>query len=474
MLDSKERMDSASELIVAIRNIFNELSAGVIIMDESVNVQSCNEVALRIMKNDLSAIKTEKVKSVFRNRLKGSSGYVHKERMTFHGNEFLCCFARLNMLGNMLNVLILCDYSGSCFNGSDLQDQIASQIPLRPKRSGWSGRTRTSNRGKYTFDDIIGESRVMRDLKKRAFRVAQGDSTVLITGESGTGKELFAQAIHDASLRNRAPFIRVNCGSIPETLLESELFGYEPGSFTGAEKSGRKGKFEIAHNGTIFLDEAGDMSLGMQAKILRVIQDCEFERIGGTITYEIDVRFIAATNKNLWELVQIGAFREDLYYRMDVVNLHIPPLRERREDIPLLVEIFIPRVQERVRTQTSKISDEVMEVFSLYDWPGNVRELKNTLESMMNVESGYVLGPDALPSKLYKNPEDLLRVPEMPRNEGLPAGGDLQAIEKSLIEQALKLKKGNKRQAARHLNMPRSTFYNKLKKYGIQFEGSLS
>ncbi|MCF8062648.1 MAG: sigma 54-interacting transcriptional regulator [Deltaproteobacteria bacterium] len=440
---------------------------GIIVLDEAMNIQSCNESALKIVKNDLSEIDWNKIKYIFKNKVNISSDHVYKETMAFYDIEVLCCFTCLRVVERISYILILCDYSDGLSSGRYLADQAAPSPPLEKKRAL---RSKIIRPGKYSFDDIIGESRVLTDLKKRAFRIAQGDSTVVITGESGTGKELFAQSIHDAGLRKHAPFVRVNCGSIPETLLESELFGYEPGSFTGAEKKGKKGKFEIAHNGTIFLDEAGDMSLGMQAKILRVIQDCEFERIGGSITYEIDVRFIAATNKNLWELVQEGAFREDLYYRMDVVNLHIPPLRERREDIPLLVESFVPEIRRRVKTQTEKISDEVLAVFCDYDWPGNVRELKNTLESMMNMESGCVLGVGSLPPKLLENKPGLPLQTEAPGGLDLHMGEDLQALEKRMIERALYLKKGNKRQAARHLNMPRSTFYNKLKKYNIQLE----
>lgn len=325
---------------------------------------------------------------------------------------------------------------------------------------------------KFSFNDIIGHSEVMVYTKKKALCVAKGDSTILITGESGTGKELFAQAIHMASPRRKGPFIRVNCAGIPENLLESELFGYEPGSFTGAQKGGKPGKFELAHNGTIFLDEAGDMSMGMQAKLLRVLQESEIERVGGTTSYEVDVRIIAATNKDLWEMVQQGKFREDLYYRLDVVNIHIPPLRERVEDIPHLVEHFIPGINKRANSRVRGVTEEVLDYFLAYDWPGNVRELKNVLEGAINLNTGELVGPESLPTRIKRKMRTAnicqLKPIKGAAAEQTPGFNELEAVEKAMIEQALTIKNGNKRQAAIYLNMPRSTFYNKLRKYKIK------
>ena len=365
------------------------------------------------------------------------------------------------------------DAAGAVFTGS--VDDMCEVSPFEWSVNVLRDRKRPQkiSHCKFSFADIIGKSRIMANLKKKALRIAQGDSTVLITGESGTGKELFAQAIHSASLRRNAPFIRVNCGSIPETLLESELFGYEPGSFTGADRKGRKGKFEIAHNGTLFLDEAGDMSLGMQAKILRVIQDGEFERIGGAVSYEVDLRFIAATNKDLWNLVATGKFREDLYYRLDVVNIHMPPLSERPEDIPVLIEHLIPIINQRVKSGVSAVSDEALRCLKEYSWPGNVRELGNVLEGVMNLNPGKVIEVNALPSRIRRKAGGSYRTRRvMTRGGQLPPFGSREAVDKAMIEQALFLKRGNKRQAALYLNMPRSTFYNKLKKYKINTESA--
>lgn len=320
---------------------------------------------------------------------------------------------------------------------------------------------------KFSIDDIIGQSKTIAYAKKKALRVAEGDSTILITGESGTGKELFAHAIHMASLRRGGPFVRVNCAGIPESLLESELFGYEPGSFTGAGKEGKPGKFELAHNGTIFLDEAGDMSMGMQAKLLRVIQENEIERVGGSSIYEVDVRIICATNRDLWDMVNKGQFREDLYYRLDVVNIHVPPLRERIGDIPFLVEHFIPIINKRTHSNVRVVSQEVMDYFLSYDWPGNVRELKNVLEGAMNLNIGKSIAMEALPSKVRKKMTGQTLSKPVGTVERILEFKDRKAVEKAMIEQALSIKNGNKRQAAIYLNMCRSTFYNKLKAYKI-------
>jgi len=353
----------------------------------------------------------------------------------------------------------------------------AREFLNRVKKSDWNRNSGLHPKRlatcKFCFNDIVGQSKAIRYSKKRALRVAEGDSTILVTGESGTGKELFAQAIHMASLRKNGPFVRVNCAGIPETLLESELFGYESGAFTGAGKNGKPGKFEIAHNGTIFLDEAGDMSMGMQAKLLRVIQENEFERIGGTSTYEVDVRIIAATNRDLWAMVNKGHFREDLYYRLDVVNIKIPPLRERIEDIPLLIEHFIPFINRRINSPVMHVGQDVLNLFLEYDWPGNVRELHNVLEGAMNLNTGSILGMQSLPSKIRK------RMGSSSFSKAVTLSGepasflDRKSLEKEMIEQALIFKNGNKRQAAIYLNMCRATFYNKLKQYNIETQSAL-
>jgi transcriptional regulator with PAS, ATPase and Fis domain len=366
---------------------------------------------------------------------------------------------RDSMLTGALCRSIFTDMSeAKSFSTSIQQKKQAGQKKPIPKQTSGC---------KFTFDDIIGNSKIITYVKKMSRRVAEGDSTILVTGESGTGKELFSQAIHMASLRANGPFVCVNCAGIPENLLESELFGYEAGAFTGAKKGGKPGKFELAHNGTIFLDEIGDMPMGMQGKILRVIQENEVEHVGGTVSYEVDVRIIAATNRDLWEMVNRGQFREDLYYRLDVVNIHIPPLRERVEDIPILIEHLIPRINQRVNSSIRGANREVLDYFQRYDWPGNIRELINVLESAMNLNTGKLVEIQSIPSKIKKKMGDASRREHAFGVEETSALPGRKYLDKEMIEQALIIKNGNKRQAAVYLNICRSTLYNKLKKYNI-------
>lgn len=317
---------------------------------------------------------------------------------------------------------------------------------------------------KFGLERIIGEAPSIKQLKQTVRRVAQSCSTVLIRGESGTGKELFAHALHLESQRNGAPFIKVNCAAIPENLLESELFGYVEGAFTGAKKGGQIGKFELAHKGTIFLDEIGDMSPSMQAKLLRVLQDKTIERLGEGIPRQVDVRVVAATNRNLEELMAKNQFREDLYYRLTVVVLNIPPLRERKEDIPLLAEHFIREFNRQFGQNVEGLSPEVLDLFRRYDWPGNVRELQNVIERAFNVMDGRVIQLKHLPLYLLEKGNKARVRTSLAR--GLPYA--IAQLEKEAITEALKLTKGNRNQAASLLNISRASLFNKIKQYGIK------
>lgn len=338
-------------------------------------------------------------------------------------------------------------------------------------------------RAKFSFDDIIEQSVVMRNTKNLADRAADSDATVLLLGESGTGKELFAHAIHSASARKDGPFIRVNCAGIPESLLESELFGYEEGAFTGARKGGKPGKFELANGGTFFLDEVGDMSLAMQAKLLRVLQEGEIEKVGGTKTIKIDVRVIAATNQDLKARVRQGEFREDLYYRLEVILIAIPPLRRRNGDIELLVRHYLSILNMRTGKEIAELSPEVWQLFKNYDWPGNVRELFNVLEGAVCLANGNKLKPADLPPHFFERVGAKVKLPgEVITGEKitgpLPGKGPAYAVEAVLdangnteeiarIKKALELTRGNKKRAAGILGISRSTFYEKLKKYDL-------
>ncbi|NPV91182.1 MAG: sigma-54-dependent Fis family transcriptional regulator [Firmicutes bacterium] len=315
---------------------------------------------------------------------------------------------------------------------------------------------------RYTIDDLVGDSEVMVEFKRFARRAALSRSTVLITGESGTGKEVVAHAIHRDSHRQQGPFIKVNCAAIPEPLLESELFGYEEGAFTGAKKRGKPGKFELAHQGTIFLDEIGDMPPAMQAKLLRVLQEREFERLGGTETIRVDTRVIAATNRKLLKLVQAGQFREDLYYRLNVISLEVPPLRERMEDLEMLIDYILQRLNQEIGATVSEVSPEVLDVFHRHDWPGNIRELENVLERCLNTVDGHIIRLKHLPTHLRK-----LSRGTPPAADANPSGRTLAEMEKWMIFEALRNAQGNKSVACKVLNIPRSVLYRKLHKYGI-------
>jgi two-component system NtrC family response regulator len=319
---------------------------------------------------------------------------------------------------------------------------------------------------KYGFPNIVGESRVMEEILALVKRVAQSRATVLITGESGTGKELIARAIHQCSSRAAKSFISVNCGALTETLLESELFGHERGAFTHAIAM-RKGRFELADTGTLFMDEVAEMSQGLQVKLLRVLQEMEFERVGGTRTIKVDVRVVAASNRDLKEEVEAGRFREDLFYRLNVVHLHLPPLRQRQEDIPLLAAHFIKKyVKENLRDKT-RITPEALKVLIHYAWPGNVRELENVMERAVILCSNNVISPQDLPAELAPAPaESRLDIDRfIPLNTPLPEA--LDGIEEQMIRRALEKSGQVQVRAAELLGITKSLLQYKLKKYHL-------
>lgn len=316
----------------------------------------------------------------------------------------------------------------------------------------------------YTFRMIIGESESMRQVKNLAKKVASSKSNVLLLGESGTGKELFAHAIHNESSRVDYPLIKINCAAIPPELLESELFGYEAGAFTGAKKGGKPGKFELADKSTIFLDEIGEMPLNMQAKLLRVIQEKEVERIGGITSKKIDVRIVAATNQNLEEMVKNKKFREDLYYRLNVISIRIPPLRERKEDIPIITKRLIKKLSKEMDHYVSEVSEDAMNCLKQYSWPGNVRELQNVIERAFNImDKEAMVMVEHLPYFLTKNNNvKKVHTKEMTLKE------ILDEVEKEEIKKCLKRTKGNKMKTAKTLGISRTSLYEKIEKYGLE------
>lgn len=314
----------------------------------------------------------------------------------------------------------------------------------------------------YSWDNIIGESEKITQAKYFGRKAANTDSTVLLIGESGTGKELFAHAIHNGSKRSHYPFVKVNCAAIPNELLESELFGYEEGAFTGAKKGGKIGKFELAHMGTIFLDEIGDMPMSMQVKLLRVLQEKEIEKVGSTKTKKIDARVIAATNKDLKKLITQGKFREDLFYRLNVVTIEIPSLRERLYDIEDLSVHLLDKITGRLGKYVTSISDSAIEYLKSYHWPGNVRELENALERAVNLLDGEQITPMHLPLNIMKT-------------KTAPSNGPIREmryliedVEKKAILECMEYTNWNKQMTAKLLDISRSSLYEKLERYGIE------
>jgi TyrR family helix-turn-helix protein len=320
-----------------------------------------------------------------------------------------------------------------------------------------------SLRLKYAGSEkMIIKSEKMKNILETVVGMAKFDFTILITGESGTGKELIAETIHNNSSREKQPFIKVNCGAIPENLLESELFGYDYGAFTGAKKEGKTGYFQLAHGGTIFLDEIGDMPFNLQVKLLRVLQNREIIRVGGEKPISIDVRIITGTNRNLMELIEKKQFRQDLYYRLNVVPIHVPALRERKEEIPALTAHFLKNFNKKHK-QNRKISAEVTDYFLAYDWPGNVRELENLIERLLVTTAADTIYREHLPQYLIQNKIDTARVFV---SGIIPLHDAIESVEKQIIEKAYK-KYRTTRQMAKELKVDASTIVRKAARYGI-------
>ncbi|MDI6760615.1 MAG: sigma-54 dependent transcriptional regulator [Candidatus Brocadiaceae bacterium] len=314
----------------------------------------------------------------------------------------------------------------------------------------------------HSYEHIIGKSKQMQVVIETIKKVAPSDSTVLIIGPSGAGKEMVADAVHYSSKRCSRPYTKINCAAFPETLLESELFGYEKGAFTGADKQ-KKGKFEVADGGTLFLDEIGDMPLPMQAKLLRVLEKGEFERLGGNEVIKVDVRFVAATNQNLTRMLQERRFRSDLFYRLNTVIINLPPLAERGEDIPLLVDHFLAKFSREMSRKKPDVSPEAVKLILSYPWPGNVRELANAIERAVIFCEKGVIKPHDLPLAIHHGPSSASGGP----HESLPEDLRLDAVEGRHIIEVLKLTGGNKNEAARRLGIHRETLYKKIKKFNL-------
>jgi DNA-binding NtrC family response regulator len=355
------------------------------------------------------------------------------------------------------------DYLEKPFEQEQIRQVVAKAINTYALARQNARPEEPSIRGRFR---LVGQSAAIKLIYAVVEKVAHTPSTVLITGESGTGKELIARALHENSSRHAGPFIKINCAAIPKTLMESELFGYEKGAFTGAVGA-KPGRFELAHGGTLFLDEIGEIPVEMQVKLLRVLQESEFERVGGIKTIKVDVRLVTATNRDLLQDIAAGSFREDLYYRLNVVPIHIPPLRERREDIPLLVEHFLAKFNDRLKKQIDSVSADAISRMVSYHWPGNIRELENLMErTMLFCERSEIQVSD-LPPEIGGLPAAATPSPAAASlKEAVRA--ETERVERELIQKALDETGGNVTQAARKLKISRKSLQTKMKELGLR------
>jgi len=437
-----------------VETLLETAHEGIFSIDKNGYIRHCNNNAaslLKTTKNDIIGNHLNKfmMSSPAIEVVRSGVGYIENEEL--YKNE-----------RGQLHIIVT---AKPFFSGGNIEGVVLSVRDIEEaQKLVYNINTRTF---KYTFDDIMGESESIRKAKNQSLLTARGNSTILISGESGTGKEMFAKAIHYASSRANAPFVTVNCGAIPENLLESELFGYEKGAFTGASDKGKIGKFEMANGGTIFLDEIGDMPLHLQVKILHVLQNMRFEKVGGNKTVIVDVRVIAATNKDLESMIDTGTFREDLYYRLSVIPLMIPSLRERKSDIKLLMYHFLNKYNTFMNRKITGFSTEAENTYMNYDWPGNVRELENAIEYGVNMAFGDTISQDDIPLRITKKDEHVVKIDD----NNLSLAEQVRHYEQQVILRKLK-KHGNhgnaKDKVAKELGLSRATLYRKLSEFEME------
>ncbi len=440
--NTMEELSKNNSLVnTALENIPN----GIITVDEEGIITQLNDYGAKLLNMDNTKVVGKHIKQFLPSEI-DITRFLQKNASTF---EYIWEYEKNNKRINITSSPIL----------STNSEYVGSVLVLKPREKVHELVNQvTGAHAEFSFDSIIGANREIKRIKEVANAAAMTNSTVLLLGESGTGKELFAQAIHRASHRPGA-FIEVNCSAIPRSLIESELFGYEAGAFTGANRNGRPGKFERAHQGTILLDEIGDMPLDLQAVLLRVLQEKTIVRVGGYKPIPVDVRVIAATNSDLIEKIKEGSFREDLYFRLNVINIEIPPLRERKDDITRLVEYLLPQINRRLNRNITHVSPEVMEALQNYEWPGNVRELENTLERSVVVASQNILEIRNLPAHFINN--DTKNAEKIEYDFMT-----LSEIEKKAIKDGLQ-KVDSIAELARLLGISRSTLYRKMKEYDL-------
>ena len=444
-----------------LNGILETIHEGIISIDVNAMVMLCNLKAARLLHRSREAIVNASIASVLPKfvvpQFEGIENELIEREEIFNDPQY----GPIHLIITIKPILggeVITKAGKSCSPVTGVVISLRDIADVRKLAYDFSESKQTSS-----FDMILGNSEIMSTLKEKAKRVAVGTSTVLVTGESGTGKELFARAIHFESPRGQGPFVSVNCGAIPETLLESELFGYEGGAFTGAKKGGKPGKFELANGGTIFLDEIGDMPLHLQVKLLHVLQRREIERVGGNVVISVDVRVIAATNKNLENMMKEGEFREDLYFRLSVIPLYIPPLRARKDDVPLLVQRSLIKMCKILgKEDGAKFDEDSYSMVLSYDWPGNVRELENTIEYAVNMTTGSLITRECLPSRLRKS--------VINTNTALTLRDKLDDYEREILKKYLEQygkSLEDKRKIAGMLGVSQATLYRRIRELGL-------
>ncbi len=456
MLSLSEDLSAKTFELIDQRNkleaIFNSNIEGTFTIDDAWNVTSFNNSAVKITGYKKNEAIGKKCWEIFNSNLCRNGCHMeqtmNKGKSTI-GNELEIVHKNGNKIPIRVNSAILLNNKNEKTGAVETFMDISEIKNLSAHLSE-----------KYSFENIVGKNKELKNIISVLENVAQTDSSVLLTGESGTGKELAARAIHLNSLRHMGPFIAVNCSAFVETLIESELFGHEKGAFTGAVRT-KIGRFELAKGGTLFLDEIGDLSLAVQTKLLRVLETREFERVGGNKIIKMDARIIAATNKNLDKEILAEKFREDLFYRINIINIHLPPLRERKDDLPLLVNHFIDHFNKKFDKSIKQFSSSAYELISEYNWPGNIRELENIIEHCFILCNGNIIQTEHLPKNLKIQKE------KTSSEKSLYIKNNLIETEKEIIISALENNKWNKKQTAKELKINPSTLWRKMKKYNI-------
>lgn len=441
-----------NQINLSYSNIINQsISDGIIIINNEGRITSINKTALNILDLKDEKVVGKNIKYLIDGPL--DFNYIMDKNLNFYNKGFTIKGGK-GPIECRLSVTNLKE---------DLESMGLVIVIRKREDTSLKNYKKIKKRDLFTFEDIVGKSPAMEETIKLAHIASRGNSNILITGESGTGKELFAQSIHSNSPRRAKPFIAVNCGALPVNLVESELFGYEEGAFTGAKKGGQPGKFELANGGTIFLDEIGEMPLSIQPALLRVIEDRKVRRVGGTKERDIDVMIISATNRDLFKAVEENKFRADLFFRINVFTLNLPPLRERRGDIERLINYFIQKYNSLFFSNIQGVSKEALEIVKNYKWPGNVRELENTIERAVQITEGPYIEPKDLPIYIQQTLEDRKAF----TNSGMTP---IEAKEYETIAEALGKRRGNVKAAAKDLGLSRATLYRRIEKFKIDLE----